>query len=61
MAVDFTLKLEERGNRPEAQRDPQKVAVHFLGQEQCCAQGRFSLDDAICRDLSLLQPEAILR
>ena len=43
MAVDFTLKREERGNRPEAQRGPQKVAVHFLGQEQCCVEDGFPL------------------
>ena len=52
---------EERGNRPEAQRGPQKVAVYFLGQEQRCVEGRFPIDDAVCRNFSLLQPEAILR
>ena len=38
---------EERGNRPEAQRR--------------CVEDGFHLDDAVCRDFSLLQPEAILR
>ena len=52
---------EERGNRPEAQRGPQKVAVYFLGQEQRCVEDGFTLDDAVCRDFSPLQPKAILR
>ena len=43
MAEDFTLKREERGNRPEAQRGPQKVAVHFLGQEQGRVEDGFPL------------------
>ncbi len=38
---------KEREIRPEVQ--------------QRCIEDRFSLDDAVCRDFSLLQPEAILR
>ena len=38
---------EKRENRPEAQ--------------QCCVEDDFPFTDEVCRDFSLLQPEAILR
>lgn len=47
MKIFWGKALEEGENRPEA--------------HQRCVEDGFSLNDAVCRDCGLLQPEAVLR
>ena len=53
-------KLIPKRKRAEIVADKEKMGNHPEAQQRCVEDG-FSFFDAVWRDFSLLQPEAILR